>query len=65
MNMLPYLPSVLQIPNGRSISVERALKQIKELMVDYMPATEDCEASLNDKINASFEDLEAMLERIC
>ena len=54
------LPSVLQHRRG-SISMERALKQIKDLLCDI--DTSDNE-SLYDKVQASIDDVETMLEKI-
>jgi hypothetical protein len=45
--MLPYLPAVLQQPKG-SLSMERALKQIKEILLDSGDETDRCSASLDD-----------------
>ena len=54
------LPSVLQHRRG-SISMERALKQIKDLL--YNIDTSDNE-SLYDKVQASIDDVETMLDNI-
>ena len=54
------LPSVLQHRRG-SISMERALKQIKDLL--YNIDTSDNE-SLYDKVQASINDVETMLDKI-
>lgn len=55
------LPSVLHHPRG-SISMERALKQIKELL-EGIP-TDTVEEGLADRVNASIDDVDTMLERI-
>lgn len=54
--MLPYLPSVLQQPNGNSLSLERALKQIRQCLLDG--------GSDNDREQASIDDVETMLAAI-
>lgn len=53
------LPSVLQHNRG-SISLERALKQIKTLLEDVNPENDSHE----DKLNASIDDVETMLDKI-
>jgi hypothetical protein len=56
-----HLPSVLQDPRG-SISMERALKQIRDLILEYaVVATKDFES---DRINASLDDIETMLKHL-
>ena len=57
--MSPQLPSVLQDPRG-SISMYRALKQIRELIEGITPENDSHE----DQINASLDDLETMMNRI-
>lgn len=57
--MSPQLPSVLQDHRG-SISMYRALKQIKELIEEITPTNESHE----DRINASLDDIETMMKRI-
>ena len=61
VSMSTKLPSVLQHPRG-SISMERALKQIKDLLeteidTEGFPETED-------RVNASIDDIETMLSCI-
>jgi hypothetical protein len=58
----PALPSVL-LSNieGNSISMERALKQIKDILLDALPDPID---QGYDRINASIEDVEMMLQAI-
>ena len=55
-----HLPSVLLHPRG-SLSMERALKQIKLLLVEH------CEidsSRVDDMLNASIDDIDSMLEKI-
>ena len=54
------LPSVLQQPNGNSISMERALKQIKSLLEDACGR----DTLLVDRHEASISDVEVMLASI-
>ena len=55
------LPSVLVPTNGdSSISMERAIKQVLELM-EYLPVRDD---SFEDRVNASTDDLKTMLAAI-
>lgn len=54
------LPSVLQVPNNNSISMERALKQIKELLL-LVPIRGE---SLDDMVSASVDDIDTMLAAI-
>lgn len=54
----PYLPNVLQVFNrpDSSLSMERALKQIRELLISH---PED-----SDTVNASLDDIDTMLRAI-
>jgi hypothetical protein len=53
------LPKVLSVGGGNSaISMERALKQIKDLLQVY-PTSDDL--SFEDRVNASIDDVEVML----
>jgi hypothetical protein len=52
------LPSVLQAPKGNSISMERALKQILNLLENYTDNIDD------DVIQASIDDVRTMLASI-
>lgn len=55
------LPSVLSAPNTvNSISMERSLKQIKELL-DTIVSQDD---SVNDRVEASIDDVDTMLAAI-
>ncbi len=54
-----YLPSVLFHPRG-SISMERALKQIKKLL-EQCPSINE---SMEDEIQVSIDDIESMLDAI-
>jgi hypothetical protein len=56
------LPSVLVAPRD-SISMERALKQIKQLLEELFPVDE-IPAPLEDRLNASLDDVDTMLECI-
>lgn len=58
--MSPKLPSVLQQPNGNSISIERALKQALDLL-DFLPINTP---QLEDAVNATQDDLYTMLRAI-
>jgi hypothetical protein len=59
--MSPHLPSVLQGTNGQSsISTERALKQIKDLVESILPTTQHDE----DMVQAALDDLDMMLQSI-
>ena len=51
------LPSVLYRPNGNSLSMERALKQIRGILLDPEAWTEDA-------LNASLDDVNTMLEAL-
>jgi len=53
------LPSVLQHPRG-SISMERALKLIREMLCEIDPASE----AAYDRATAALDDVETMLELI-
>lgn len=57
-----HLPSVL-VPNppNTAISMERALRQIKELLENHTIASDD---HVNDMINASIDDLDVMIAHI-
>lgn len=56
-----FLPSVLHASNSaNSISMERSLKQIRELLLGFEPSN-DSEA---DQQNASLDDVETMLKAI-
>jgi len=60
------LPQVLQHPRG-SISMCRALKQMKELIDSIVvdeTVTKDDYDSLTDKINASIDDIETMMDAL-
>lgn len=60
--MSPSLPSVLQGTNGNSsISMERALNQIKDLLVEHVPHGDP---ELEDRVLASCDDVEVMLQAI-
>lgn len=55
------LPSVLQADNGNSISMERALKQIRALLEQFTYETDETNI---DKFNASLDDIDTMLAAI-
>jgi len=56
------LPSVLLVPApNSSISMERALKQIKELLENHI---ESDDPSIADAVNASIDDVDVMLAAI-
>lgn len=56
------LPSVLLSHTfGNSISMERALKQVKDILLEALPDPSDRHY---DKVNASIEDVEMMLTSI-
>lgn len=55
MAMAKKLPSVLQQPNGNSLSMERALKQIRSLL-EYGEFLGE-----EDKVDASIDDIVTML----
>lgn len=57
---LNNLPSVLLHPRG-SISMERALKQIKSLLEQYVEPPTDAES---DRLEASLDDIDTMLESL-
>lgn len=54
------LPSVLYQPNGNSISMERALKQIRMLLDEYT----DDQGIHEDVIMASIDDVDTMLANL-
>ena len=57
--MAKHLPSVLQGTNGQSsISMERALKQIRDLLLYVDDASEE------DRVNASLDDIDMMIRAI-
>ena len=57
--MSKHLPSVLQGTNGQSsISMERALKQIRDLLLYVDDASEE------DRVNASLDDIDMMIRAI-
>lgn len=59
--MSRQLPSVLQADKGNSISMERALKQIR-----YLLDLVDCDigTGIIDQVQASVDDVETMLAAI-
>jgi len=60
MTVQNFIPAVVYDPRG-SISTERALKQIKDLLCMFpVEGSED----LIDRINASIDDVETMLANI-
>lgn len=62
--IMNYLPAVLQHPKG-SISMERALNQIKAILEEYNAVSsaggDDAAA---DRSQASIDDVDKMLEKI-
>lgn len=60
----PHLPVVLLPPPPYSaLSMERSLKQIRELLLEALPA-DDTQPELTDKVLASIDDVDVMLECI-
>lgn len=60
--MAPKLPSVLQAPRNNSISMERSLKQIRELLEGIQSGKFG--DSIDDRVNASLDDLDLMIRNI-
>jgi len=54
------IPSVLYVPNGNSLSIERALKQAIELLHYTVPVNEE----VNDAVNVTIDDLETILRHL-
>ena len=63
---MKWIPDVLSAANpANSISVERALKQARELIGLIQPMGDnDFDQSLEDKIQATLDDLDFMLSRM-
>lgn len=57
----PHLPSILQAKNeANSISMERSLKQIQDLLMNLHTSN----LADEDRLMASLDDIETMLESI-
>ena len=61
--MSPHLPSVLQQSHGNSISTERALKNIRCLLLGEEELFEP-DGTLTDRCAAALDDVETMLGAI-
>ena len=57
--MANALPSVLQHPRG-SISMERALKNIRDMLMECEPTTD----AMEDRLGVALDDIDTMLSRL-